>query len=705
GETTWRVPSLAVPDPQQLPPMERLPQYGAVELFVERAAAVLPSFALTPQNAPAVAQVCQRLDGMPLALELAAAWMDVLSVKELAARLDDRFHLLTRGDPTALPRHQTLRATMDWSYGLLSDPEQVLLRRLAVFAGGFTVEAAEAVCAGGDVTEPQVLELLGRLVGKSLVERPGEGERYWLLETVRQYGGEKLQEAGEEASVRRRHRDWYLALAERAEPELWGGEQRVWLERLETEHDNLRAALTWSQVEGSEAGLRLAGALSWFWDRRGYRNEGRAWLEGVLAGCGTASAVARAKGLFGAGVLAETYERAIELLAESLALYRELGDKPGAAWSLLVMGLSVLNQDDYARATSLLQEGLTLNRELGDRRGMALSLSLLGMVALWRGDYGQMVGQLEESMKLLRELGDQGGIAISDVKLSLARAALWQGDYERATMLFQETLALCREVGDESGAADSLQGLGVVALQQGDYQQAAALCEESLALQQKWASDHRGVPFSLLYLGMVARSQGDYQRALALLEESLALYQKRGEKWGMANALNNLALTARCQGNYGRALALGEQSLALSQEIGAQQNIAAALTTLGLVACSQGDDQRATSSLKESLVLCQRLGLKLTIVECLEGLAQVAGGQGQPARAARLCGAAEARREALGAPLPPADRADYERQVAHLRSELDEATCAAAWATGRAMSLEQAVAYATADTAHIAESS
>ncbi len=284
GETAWRVPSLAMPDPARPATAEQLVSYEAARLFVERAKSALPTFGVTKDNAAAVAAVCWRLDGIPLAIELAAARVGMLTVRQIEARLDDRYRLLTGGSRTVLPRHQTLRGLVDWSHDLLSEPERVLLRRLSVFAGGWTLEAAEAVCAfgAGEGSCDDVLELLSELAAKSLVladEQNGQ-MRYRFLETIRQYGAERLRASGEEAVVRDRHLEWFLALAERGEPELRGPDQVRWLDRLEAEHDNLRAALAWSQLESSSeraraAGLRLAGALSWFWRVHSQFSEGR----------------------------------------------------------------------------------------------------------------------------------------------------------------------------------------------------------------------------------------------------------------------------------------------------------------------------------------------------------------------------------------------------------------------------------------------
>src|SRR6516162_8486227 len=333
GESTYRVPSLRLPDSPHSLPAAQLAEYDAIRLFVDRAALAQSGFTLTERTAPAIAQICRRLDGMPLAIEFAAARVRMLSPDQIAARLDDRFRLLTAARRQILPRQQTLRATMDWSYDLLSEPEQALLRRLSVFAGGWPFEAAEAVCAGDGVAAPAILDLLTQLVDKSLViaETHGGEARYRLLETVRQYGAEKLQGAGEAAEVRRRHRDWFVALAEQAEPELRGMRQRLWSDRLEMEHDNLRAAYEWTMTEpeGRREGLRLATALFSFWRSIGYWSEGHEWLEQGLLSSGDVAPSIRAKALANAALFAwraRKDERAIALAEEGLAVCKEVGD-------------------------------------------------------------------------------------------------------------------------------------------------------------------------------------------------------------------------------------------------------------------------------------------------------------------------------------------------------------------------------------------
>jgi predicted ATPase len=533
GETVWRVPSLATPDPQCALSREGLMHYEAVQLFMARATAVLPAFTVTPKQASWVVQICHRLDGIPLALELAATCVKVLSVAQIAGRLDQCFQLLTGGSRTALPRQQTLQATIDWSYALLSAPERSVWRRLSVFAGGWTLEAAEQVCAGADVEAAAVLGLLASLVDKSLVlvgEQAGQA-RYRLLETMRQYGTEKLREAGETVAVHQRHQDWYLRLAEQAEQELEGAEQHAWLERLEHEHDNLRAALAWSTEHASEtdAGVWLAGTLGRFWSVRGYWSEGYRWLQTVLARSAGTSPAARAKALYGAGTLSE-------------------------------------DQSNYAVARTFYEESLGLQRVLGDQCGIANSLNRLGFVACWQGDYALARGLHEESLAIRQALGDQSGIAYS--RSGLGDVATAQGAYAVARGHYQESLAMRREVGDQRSIALSLKDLGRVATAQADYTLARGFYEESLTIRQA-LGDQRGIANALGGLGDVAAAQGEYAVACARYQESLALLWGLKHKRRIAECLEGLAKLASAQGQPTQAARIYGTAEALREALGA----------------------------------------------------------------------------------------------------------------------------------------
>ena len=508
GETCWRVPSLALPDPSQPVRPDHLTTYEAVRLFLDRAAAAAPGFVLTDQNASAVAQVCQRLDGIPLAIELAAARVKVLAPGQIAARLDDRFRLLATGSRMALPRQQTLRALVDWSHDLLSEPERIFLRRLSVFAGGWTLAAAEAICAvrvetgagpevSGDRTPlvglpktakwytrdlapDEVLDLLGNLVDKSLVvaEQHLEGTRYRLLETLRQYAAEKLRAACEEAGVRRRHRDWFAGFVEHQLERLSGPQQAEAFARLDAEHDNLRAALDWCEMEpgGWEAGAQLADELRWFWGLRGYVREGRERLDRLLA-LATERTAGRGRVLSAAGNLAQQvgeYDRAAALLEESVEIWRELGDNRGAAVALARFGQLEQSRGDYDRAWVLLEESRRLWPDVGTGSGLDAPLAVyLAQVAKNRGDHERAIPLFEECLGLARARGERH--AASSALRSLGELMQARGDYESAAGYLRESLMLIRELNDRACALTTLDSLAVLAAARGHAARAARL--------------------------------------------------------------------------------------------------------------------------------------------------------------------------------------------------------------------------------------
>jgi non-specific serine/threonine protein kinase len=555
GESTWPVPSLAVPADARAATADDAAAVGqseAVRLFVERARSAQPSFTLTQRNAGAVAQVCQRLDGIPLALELAAARVRALSAEQLAARLDDvvvgpsdastgdRFRLLTGGSRAALPRQQTLRAAIDWSYALLSEPERRLLRRLSVFSGGWTLEAAEAVGAGDGLAGDEVFGLLLDLVNKSLVVADPEGAeaRYRLLETLRRYGTERLREAGEEAAVRTRHLAWCAALTEDLARRIDVGEQSIWLGRLEREHDNFRAALAWSLAENgrdaadtterAELGLRLAGALGWFWYLHSYLAEGRRWLSSLLAATERGPRPSRVRALALAGLLAENqgdYRLADALLRESLAQARQVDDAPGVARALTLLGLVARNVGEYEQATALLEEGLATARGCGERWIEMVSLLWLGSVARYRGDAQRATRLLDASLEASRVLGDE--VIRLRILYHRGMVAHAQGQDERATELLEESLALARRVGSKWGAAVALTDLGIVASAQGAVDRATACYVDGLVLFRD-IGDRWGIARGLHSLGRLAAAAGEVERAARLYVASAVLREAIG---------------------------------------------------------------------------------------------------------------------------------------------------------------------------------
>jgi non-specific serine/threonine protein kinase len=520
GETAWRVPSLGLPDPRQPLAAASLAQYEAPRLFLERARAVLPSFEVTAESASVVAQICARLDGMPLAIELAAARVRVLTVEQIAARLDDRFRLLTGGSRTALRRQQTLQATLDWSYQLLPEAECALLRRLAVFAGGWTLEAAEAVSAGDGLAAADIFDLLSSLVDKSLVVAEGLGahERYRLQETLRQYADVKLRDAGEAEAVRRRHRDWCVGLAEQALPELEGPDQRLWSDRLEDEHDNLRAALAWSAANPAEtpALLHLAAVVAKFWRYRGFNQEAIGWLELAVKRSEVTPSADRARAVMWLShfeSIAGEVERARPLAEEAVVLARTVGDGNVLASALRFLSYSLENSPvEWGRVRQLLEEGVIVSRAVGYKRELAFTLQ------------------------------------------ALAQHRVREGAPEGIEPLLVESLAVARESGDAITASEALCGLAWVSHRRGDVARARAMIDEGLALARR-ADNAMMIQFGLLWLGDLAAAQQDPVGALDQYRESLRL-GRRASRSMTAYVLGRCATIFAARGDYRRAARL-----------------------------------------------------------------------------------------------------------------------------------------------------
>ncbi|HJT55172.1 MAG TPA: tetratricopeptide repeat protein [Ktedonobacteraceae bacterium] len=538
AESTWPVVSLSYPNTSAsltAPSVADLMQYEAIRLFSERAAAVLPSFALTEQNASTIVQICTRLDGMPLPIELAAARMRMLAVEQIAERLDDRFHLLTTGHAAALPRQQTLRATIDWSYDLLNEQEQALFARLSVFAGRFAIEAAEAICAGESLEREQIFDLLARLIDKSLVTVELREDKAWyrLLETIREYGLEKLAERGETEMLSERYRNWYLQLAQCRLPEMAAMDQQSRLKRLELEHDNLRTALAWTQQRGEIIVVAQFGVALWnFWRLHSHLREGCRWLEAGLADSEGLPRPLRASLLNGLGVL--------------LAM-----------------------QGNYGRAQIMHEQSLELFREEGGKGNIAFTLRHLAYIAEQQGSYDHAQALLEESLVLFKEVEYIWGIAF--VQLHKGNVAIKQGRNEYAKTCYQESLRLRRSIEDKHGIAGAIHNLGELARVQGDYEQAITLFRESLALYQE-LGDRVARALPLLNLGLIFLKQGEAEQAKNLLTESLALLWSIGDRANTAESLEGLAGVAALQRQTRRATRLLAAADALRAAIGAVQS-------------------------------------------------------------------------------------------------------------------------------------
>jgi predicted ATPase/class 3 adenylate cyclase len=627
AEQEYAVPPFAVPNLKRLPELSILAQYASVVLFLARAQAVNPTFALTTANAPFVAGMCARLDGLPLAIELAAARVKYYQPQALLARLEQGLGFLSRGARDLPERQRTLRGAIAWSYELLSSQEQTLFRRLAVFVDGCTVEAAADVCAAVGELEGDVLEALLSLVDKSLMRQAEQedqsGEpRFWMLQVLREFGLECLASAGELDTTRAAHALYFIAQAEEIEPHLRGAESGRWFARLEQEHENLRAALSWlleraGTSAGSEEGMmwaemamRLSGALYWFWNIHGYYREGRSFLEKALAMREGVAASLQVKVLYAASVLAIT-------------------------------------QDDFERAEVLCRESLELSRELGDSADVASALLQLGFVAWGRCQYIEARAKLEEAVNLYQGLGDTWNSARSLAYLARVFAA--QGEHSRARALAEQSLGLSRKLGNNGRIAIALYELARVRfLAQDDLAQVQDLAEESLELFQE-LGDTQYIAVLLSFQGEMCLIQEEQAQAHALLEESVLTFKELGDRWSTAEALLSFAR----------------------------------------VAMSQADFEAANARYQESLTIAREIDARNIIASALEGVGAVAVALGEPRWAAMLWGTAQALRVSIGAPLPPIYLTDHESALATVRTMLGEETFAVALAEGETIDLEQ----------------
>ena len=581
-------------------------QYSAVQLFVERARRVQPEFQIGAE-ATAVARICRLVEGLPLAIELAATTLKVQSCATIANEISTGLQTLATKFSDVPERHRSVWAAFEHSWKLLDEDERRVFRRLSIFRGGFQLEAAQQVAGESSDT-------LLALMDKSLLRHDGV-RRFDMHELLRQYASEKLIESGEADQAHGQHLAWFLRMAQEAEPHLTGKEQASRLAQLELEIDNLRAALTWTlDHEQVETALQLCAALSRFWLLHSHLKEGGQWLEQALARSSHLRSLVRAQALAGAGRLAYA-------------------------------------QANYTSATALAQQGLELYRELGDKRGMAALLNNLGLFAID------------------------------------------QGELERAKGIYAESLSLYREMEDEWGIAAALNNLGIALRLQGNYQQAQACFEETLAIRQKLGDEH-SIALSFLNLGNIARHQGDSTQAQTYYEKSLALFQQVGDKAGIASSVNSMGVVARLRGDLTQAITWHEESLTLRQEIGDRLGMSLSLNGMGYTRLAQHDNADARRCFAESLALLREQGGKHRIVLDLVGLATTAGIQGNLVRAAQLYGAAQTLRESIGSVIEPDVQILVEPQVAATQAQLGQAAFQEVWSTGRAMTVEQAIAYA-----------
>ena len=688
GEVSWRIPSLDMPDEGDVSATET----AAVRLFVERARNVRRDFELSTQEATDVARICRRLDGIPLAIELAAARVRSLSPAAIADRLDDRFRLLVGGSRTAVPRQRTLEALVDWSYNLLDDAERTALRRLSVFAGSFSLEGAEAVCTGAGIERDDVLLLLEALIDKSLVQTERGGLRYRMLETIRQYARYKLLEAAEADTVRRRHLEFYVDLAGGSwRDALWGSKRAETIDLLEAEHDNFRAALEWGAEASPDVALRLAGPLSWVWWLRGYIVEAARWLDSLLAMC-PAQTIDRAAALSVRAFLSLAHEADYGLVerraAEAVEIARALPDDRERAW-VLAWGLAA--RADVASTTEeaeeFAREALAIGRQAGEPMAEARALQSLGSAIANRGDLSEALAVAEEALALCRAFDI--GPAVVRLLLTVARLALGTGDPHRAVASAYEALEVSRAAADKPGEAIALNYLGGVLKVTGDFQGALRYGRQSVEFARKWG-DMMSLVNALNHYGYAAAVLEDYEAATAAHDEAVAIARAHDLPF-LPGILHSRGEIAQAMDDLDTAKKLYEECRSLAAARRDDQTVAMVDAYLAQVAFRRGDiedaDHRARAALSGQSDSVARWA-------AVHALACVAVATGRPERAAHLKAGADATRLRGGigiVVLPESSHDDLRRRVADALAsdqieqiERDVAT----WTT------EQIVAYA-----------
>ena len=679
GEIPFDCPSLSLPNTRHLPPLAELAQFEAVRLFTERAQTISPTFALTETNAADVARICLRLDGIPLAIELAVARMRMLSVEQIAARLDHAFRLLTGGSRSVLPHHQTLKALIDWSYNLLSREERILLLRLAVFAGSWTLDATEKVCADQE-EEPaeqdiqdivrllpvEIMDLLGQLIDKSLIhlEHPqGEDPRYRMLETVRLYAQDRLVESGGVEEVRERHLDYFLNLVLQAEPHLRAKEAKRWLDRLDRELDNMRLALEWSLSGSVEKGLRLAAALMWFWHVRNYRTEGVDWIDRLFE--------------------AQETQRGSQPVNQTGRIAR------GKALNALseLTGRLARGFDPRRNMKELSTESKAIFQELGDPYQRDFALSLYNLA--------ETEQECLECRNLFRSLSDSFYNAECD--LQLFNFSMMKSDFEQAYFYIEENLALRKEMGDLDGEGSALFTLAMTETYQGKLTRAIEHAKNSLACFETIGNSEASA-FSLVTLCLIALIQGDYQQAAQLIKMERSLGQELNSQYFLINALASDGFLAWARKNYRLAMQYTEKALNITRDFNLPPN-KLLLYVLGRVALSQGEYDRAWTYLMDLITKTEDqstfAGYLVWPPEFLviQTLGVLAAAEQQAQLAAILFGAQEALCAWVKNILSPPERREFEQALASVRAKLGEATFMGAWEHGRSMTEEQVKQY------------
>lgn len=691
GEVTFRVPSLSLPEPNERQQIDAITQYEGVRLFIDRALRARPNFEVNNDNAPAVAEICQRLEGIPLAIELAAARVRLLTADQIASGLTDRFHLLTGGARTALPRQQTLRASVDWSYELLSEEERLLLMRLSVFAGGFSLDAVEEVCEGGGIERRRILDLVSSLVDKSLVVVEDEGRlaHYRLLETVRHYGRERLRESGMEAETRDSHLDFFVGMAEKSLIGFEGESVVTWLDWVEREADNLRAAMEWSFRSSSPSkGLQLVTGIADAWTQRLHASEILRWFDTALATPDLDPRL-RAEGLLRASWASFQPGVGPAFAREAIEIAREIGDERLLGRSLCCLGW----QDfffDPPNARPSLEEALQLSRRQGDSQNVVAALSMLGSVEFRAGKAASARPLLEEALSVAREHGRR--FDTQHVLASLGYGLAVQAEFEDAKSALSESVHLSRELGILGWILNPLSWLGLIEIRRGNYEEARGVLEEALSVAQE--VDLPGIT-PIWFLGTLHYARGDYESALTNFERALQGHRAWGFGAATSQTLVEIARAKLCTGDAASARAHLDEAEALAREAENPYALALALEARSELAREEGQLDDAERLVHDAMTAATEAGARVALIDSLEYTAGIIGAQGRFDEATRLFGAADAAREATGTVRFASHQEAYEADLATVRAGLGEEAFVAAWQEGRAMSLDEAFAYSS----------
>jgi predicted ATPase len=701
GEQPYRVPSLPFPDPKHLPALDEIATSESVRLFIERVKTFVPSFTLTEKYASSVAQICCRLDGIPLAIELAAARVKVMSVEQMASRLGDIFNLLTSGSRTALPRQQTLRALIEWSYDLLSDSEKSLFRELAAFSGGWSLEAAESVCSV-EQSGASILHDLARLVDKSLIvkEELDGAARFHMLETIRQYAEFKMFASEDVDDVQNRHRDWFMQLAETAEPKLRTGDQLTWLNQLELEHDNLRAAMNWSiEQKHIEQALRIPSALTYFWEIHGHEEEGRNWFKQALAIDEDAKKkypFAWANAVHGFAALSaytpqfQTHHPEME---DVLKIFRARGDDFRVGHTLYHLAYFPHFVGELDTAKARYEESLGVYKKINNEWGAGECLHCIAHIEEMQGNTEKAHALYSRSLEELQPIGDRYSLfhPLGDTAL----IALNKGELNRAKTIYEDSIQAFEELKNREWTSISINRLTEVLYEQGEYENARKVNQRNLGVQRE-TNNLDQLSWSIELKGRIELAEGNLSSAHQLLGEALAISEKTNNQFSVGFLKTALGLIDCYERNY----ACGKELIEIGIEKVRKEyasKASALLTYRSYALWLEKDLPGAARSYCDTIKELQKNYFFIRIPECLEGLGKIAATQNDFERAARLFGAAEALREKMGTPIPPIQRGDYENKVSELRAGMGDVEFKRTWDEGRAMSKDEVTQYAVVE--------